>query len=153
MAVTALLALRSATPASSEWFKSQIRKMKNVIALFLLTSFVLFGCASKKEPEVDFKPLQMHWILAEGDDDSQMPLKDNCVILLTGRLMGEPAVQASAAGELNYEIIYGRTPENAETLYFRGFCRDLPLADNPECSWYATCDKDLKIVVKFDNGD
>ena len=95
----------------------------------------------------------MHWIIAEGEDESQMPRKDNCVILLTARLMGESTVQSSTAGELSYEVLYGRVPENQETLYFRGFCRDLPTTNSPECKWDATCDKDLNIVVKFHNGD
>ena len=42
------------------------------IAVFLLIAFLLASCA-KKEPEADFRPLQMHWVLAEGEDDSLMP--------------------------------------------------------------------------------
>ena len=135
--------------------------MKNVIAsaakqftvaFFLLIALILFGCA-KKEPEVDFKPLQMHWVLAEGEDDSQMPRKDNCVILLTARLMAEPPVQASTAGELSYKVTYGRSSENPEILEFSGICKDLSMMDKPECRWEATCDADCKIVVNFHNGD
>ncbi len=135
--------------------------MKNVIAraakqstvtLFLFTALILFGCA-KKEPEVDFRPLQMHWVLAQGEDDSQMPHKDDCVILLTARLMAESPVQASTAGELSYEVTYGRSPKSSEIIEFEGICRDLSIMDKPECRWDATCDKDLKIVVKFHNGD
>ena len=112
--------------------------------LFVLSVLLLSGCA-KHEPEVDFKPVQMHWNLAEGEDESQMPRKDNCVILLTGRLMGEAPVQSSQAGELSYEVTISRR--------FRGICADLSIVDNPECKWSATCDASLKIVVKFDNGD
>ena len=135
--------------------------MKNVIAsaakqftvaFFLLIALILFGCA-KKEPEVDFKPLQMHWVLAEGEDDSQMPRKDNCVILLTARLMAEPPVQASTAGELSYKVTYKRSPKNAEILEFEGICQDLSISDKAECHWDATCDADCKIVVNFHNGD
>jgi len=122
------------------------------IAFFLLCVFLLAGCA-KKDPEADFRPLQMHWVLAEGEDESQMPRKDNCVILLTARLMAEPPVQASTAGELSYKVIYSRSSENPEILKFDGICKDLSMADTPECSWVATCDQDLKIVVKFHNGD
>ena len=121
------------------------------IAFFLLIAFLLAGCA-KKEPEVDFKPVQIHWNLAEGEDESQMPRKDNCVILLTGRLMGEAPVQASQAGELN-EVTVSRNAKKTEILDFSGICADLSMADAPECRWSATCDADLEIVVKFDNGD
>ena len=134
--------------------------MKNVIAssakqstaaFFLLVALILFGCA-KREPEPDFRPLQIHWNVAAGEDESQMPHKDECVIMLTGRLMADPVVAASTAGELTYEVLYARSSENPEIIVFRGFCRDLPLEGYPECNWNATCDKDLKTVVKFDNG-
>ena len=125
---------------------------QSTVAFFLLAALILFGCA-KKEPEVDFMPLQMHWVLAEGEDDSQMPRKDNCVILLTARLMAEPPVQASTAGELSYKVTYGRSSENPESLKFDGICRNLSMMDKPECRWEATCDADCKIVVNFHNGD
>ena len=129
------------------------RKAKRfTIAFFLLVVFLLFGCA-KKEPEVDFKPLQMHWVLAEGEDEAQMPRKDECVILLTARLMAEPPVQASTAGELSYKVTYGRSSENPEILKFDGICKDLSIMDKPECRWEATCDADCKVVVNFHNGD
>lgn len=129
------------------------RKAKRfAIAFFLLVAFLLSGCA-KKEPEVDFKPLQMHWILAEGEDESQMPRKDECVILLTARLMAEPPVQASTAGELSYKVTYGRSSENPEILKFDGICKDLSIMDKSECRWTATCDADCKVVVNFHNGD
>ena len=113
---------------------------------------LLFSCA-KKEPEVDFKPIQIRWNLAQGEDESKMPRKDNCVILLTARLMAEPPVQASSAGELSYEVTYSRSTENPEILKFDGICRDLSIMDKPECRWEATCDADCKIVVNFHNGD
>lgn len=121
-------------------------------SLVVLSVLLLSGCA-KHEPEVDFKPVQLHWNLAEGEDESQMPRKDNCVILLTGRLMGEAPVQASQAGELGYEVTISRNANNPEILDFRGICTDLSMMDKSECRWSATCDANLKIVVKFDNGD
>ena len=121
-----------------------------VLLAFLI--LLLFSCA-KKEPEIDFKPIQIRWNLAEGEDETQMPRKDECVILLTARLMAEPAVQASTAGELSYEVTYSRSPENPEILKFDGICRDLSIMDKPECRWEATCDADCKIVVNFHNGD
>ena len=113
---------------------------------------LLFSCA-KKEPEVNFKPIQIRWNLAQGEDESKMPRKDNCVILLTARLMAEPPVQASSAGELSYEVTYSRSAENPEILKFDGICRNLSIMDKPECRWEATCDADCKIVVNFHNGD
>ena len=121
--------------------------------LVFFATFFLFASCAKKEPEVDFKPLQMHWKLAQGADESQMPRKDNCVILLTARLMAEPPVQASTAGSLNYEVTYGQSPKNPEILEFEGICKDLSIMDKPECHWEATCDADCKIVVNFHNGD
>ena len=123
-----------------------------LLVLILISIFLLASCA-KKDLEADFKPLQMHWVLAEGEDDSQMPRKDNCVILLTARLMAEPPVQASTAGELSYKVTYGRSSENPEILKFDGICRNLSMMDKPECRWEATCDADCKIVVNFHNGD
>ena len=125
---------------------------KGSFFVFVVACFLLAGCAGKQEPEVDFRPIQIHWNPAAGEDESLMPRKDECVILLTGKLMADPAVASSTAGELNYEVIYGRSSENPETIVFRGFCKDLPLSGYPECNWIATCDKDLKTVVKFDNG-
>ena len=122
------------------------------MAFFLFTALILFGCANK-DLDADFKPIQMHWVLAQGEDESQIPRKDNCVILLTARLMAESTVQASTAGELSYEVTYGRSSKNAEIVEFEGICKDLSIIDKPECRWKATCDEDLKIVVKFHNGD
>ena len=119
----------------------------------LLIALLLLASCAKKEPEVDFKPIQIRWNLAQGEDESKMPRKDNCVILLTARLMAEPPVQASSAGELSYEVTYSRSAENPEILKFDGICRDLSIMDKPECRWEATCDADCKIVVNFHNGD
>ena len=121
--------------------------------LVLFAIFFLFASCAKKEPEVDFKPIQIRWNLAQGEDESKMPRKDNCVILLTARLMAEPPVQASTAGSLSYEVTYGQSPKNPEILKFDGICRDLSIMDKPECRWEATCDADCKIVVNFHNGD
>ena len=129
---------------------------KGSFFVFATALLWLAGCA-KQDLEADFRPLQMHWKHAEDLDDSQvdslMPRRDNCMILLTGRLMGESPVQASTVGELNYEVSYKRDPQKPEILVFDGKCADLSTVDRPECRWTATCDDALKIVVKFDNGD
>ena len=138
---------------TSKGRKPRAHSLKQRSCVLLAFLFLFLSSCAKKELEADFKPLQMHWVLAEGEDESQMPRKDNCVILLTARLMAEPAVQASTAGELSYKVTYKRSPKNAEILEFEGICQDLSISDKAECHWDATCDADCKIVVNFHNGD
>lgn len=125
--------------------------MKLPLSLLFL-SLLLLSCANRV-PEPDFRPLQLRWKIAEGEDESLMPRKDNCVILLTSRLMGESAVQGSSIDEISYDVTISRNLENSEILEFEGICRDLTIMDKPECKWHASCDQDLKTVVKFHNGD
>ena len=130
--------------------------MKRLFLFFVIFPLLLLSCA-RKELEADFRPIQVRWHLAEGVDeeqaDSLMPRKDNCMILLTGRLMTEAPVQASKAGELDYEVTYDRDAENPEILVFDAICANSSILDKSECRWRATCDASLKIVVKFHNGD
>lgn len=102
---------------------------------------------------MDFRPMQLHWTVAPGQDENSMTGKDLCVIKITSRLMAETPVQASTAGELSYDVVFGKSAENAEILEFKGICEDSSLASMPECSWFATCDSQGKVVVKFNNGD
>ncbi|MCQ2104745.1 MAG: hypothetical protein MJZ26_03030 [Fibrobacter sp.] len=122
------------------------------LALCLGPVVGLVGCA-KQDPEADFRPIQIRWIAEPGQDESQLENKDNCVIFITGRLMGEEPVVKSKAGLLGYNVFYGANGENPEILEFKGFCDDSSLENSPECKWIATCDKDLNVVVKFNNGD
>lgn len=124
----------------------------SLVAGVVCLSGCLSGCA-KKEPEVDFRPMQLHWTVAPGQDENSMTGKDLCVIKITSRLMAEKPVQASTAGELSYDVVFGKSAENAEILEFKGICEDSALASMPECSWFATCDSQGKVVVKFNNGD
>lgn len=117
-----------------------------------LAAVLVTGCA-KKSPEPEFRPLQIHWIPGVGEDEESMPTKDNCVIRLTAKLMGEDLVQASPVADLAYRVAYGKSKEEAGTLYFTGVCVDAERNSAPECLWKATCSKDLDIVVKFHNGD
>lgn len=128
--------------------------MRTVYGQILFVTFVglLAGCAKKVQP-VEFRPLQLHWFVVSGQSEDDLPNKDACVIRLTGRLMGEPAVQASPVEELEYRVVYGKSEKNAETLYFEGICEDNALSGKPECKWSATCDSQLNIVVKFHNGE
>lgn len=118
----------------------------------LLAALLLAGCA-RKELQAEFRPLQLHWFVVEGQAEEDLPNRDNCVIRLTGRLMGEAPVQASPVEELEYRVYYGKSAENGETLQFAGICEDQALVSRPECRWSATCDSGLNIVVKFHNGD
>lgn len=122
------------------------------LGLGLAALLLMEGCA-KPEPEADFRPLQIRWIAEPGQDESLMANKDNCVIFITGRLMGEEPVVKSKAGLLGYNVFYGMNGDNPEILEFKGICDDSALEDSPECKWFATCDKDLNVVVKFNNGD
>lgn len=124
-----------------------------MLAASLAAGFCFLSGCSKKEPEVDFKPLQLHWTVAPGQDENDMAGKDLCVIKITSRLLGEKPVQASTAGELSYDVVYGKSLRNAAILEFKGACDDPSLASMPECSWLATCDEQGNVVVKFNNGD
>lgn len=124
-------------------------KFCNITLAFCII-VLLYACA-KKNSEVEFKPLQMHWFAAENVIDSTMQNKDNCVIKLTSSLMAEPLVQSSTIGELNYNVIYKSNANGPSTLYFKGFCADSSIINLPECSWSATCNNELKTVVKFHN--
>lgn len=122
------------------------------LVIAALAAVLVLGCA-KKDPEVQFCPLQIHWLLAPGETEESMPTKDNCVILVTARLMGEAPVQASPVEEIAYSVSYGKSKDDDGSLYFTGACEDQARKMAPECKWSATCDKDLKVVVKFHNGD
>lgn len=126
--------------------------MKCLGISLLAVAVCLVGCA-KKPLETEFRPLQIRWTVASGEDESSMIHKDDCVILLTSRLMAEKLVLGSTAGELSYEVIIKKNLKDAEALDFTGVCSDAALQDLPECGWNATCDAGLKTVVKFHNGD
>ena len=58
-----------------------------------LAALLLASCANK-EPEVDFKPIQLNWhALSEAAENH--PEKDACVISVTSLLMREKAVRES----------------------------------------------------------
>lgn len=122
-----------------------------LLIISTLMTLVLSSCA-KKEPEVQFRPLQLHWHVASGQSDKTMPNKDECVIKITGRLMGESLVQSSTVGELVYSVTYGHSEKFPKILEFKGFCEDSAIEKLLECSWVATCDEESKVVVKFNNG-
>lgn len=122
------------------------------VVMVVVAAIVLDGCASKSL-EDSFRPLQIRWVLGVGETDDSMPTKDNCVIRLTAKLMGEAPVQASPVEEIAYSVVYGKSKNVDGTLDFTGACDDQGRMNAPECRWTATCDKDLEVVVKFHNGD
>lgn len=126
---------------------------KVVYSFLLLTMICLLGGCAQKAPTVEFRPLQLHWFVVPGQSEDELPNKDACVIRLTGRLMGEPAVQASPVEELEYRVLYGASTEYPEIIEFKGICEDDARLGYPECRWSATCDSQLNIVVKFHNGE
>lgn len=121
-------------------------------ALLVAGICCLSGCA-QRQPEVEYRPLQIHWTAAPGQDENSMTNKDLCVIKITSRLMSEKPVQSSPIEDLSYNVVFGQKAENAEILEFKGVCEDLSLAKLPECNWSATCDGQGNVVVKFNNGD
>ena len=120
-------------------------------AILAVGIFLLYGCA-KKDPQVDFMPIQIHWSVAAGQSEDNLPNKDVCVIKVTSTLMSEPMVTSSTLSELVYVATYGLSAENPEITEFSGKCQD-PTLSAKECKWRATCDKNGQIVVKFNNGD
>lgn len=128
-----------------------VRALMSAAMLAVGISF-LSGCA-KKVPEPEFRPMQIRWTAAPGQDENSMPGKDLCVIKITARLMGEAPVRASAVEEIFYNVEFGINSQNAGTLDFTGVCADPEDVNRPECRWSATCDDQGNVVVKFNNGD
>lgn len=123
------------------------------VALLAAGFCCLSGCANRKPPQVDYRPMQIRWTAAPGLNEESLPNKDLCVIRITSQLLTEEAVLSSTAGELSYDVIFEQSLENSENLIFTGVCEDLTLVGLPECRWFATCDSQGNVVVKFNNGD
>lgn len=111
-------------------------------------SLLLASCAHK-EPEVDFKPIQLTWN-ALSDAAENHPEKDGCVIAVTAKVMREKAVLDSRSEVLDYLVNYDL---KGEILEFEGFCGNPAGQGTPECRWTATCSGPENVVVKFHNGD
>jgi hypothetical protein len=118
------------------------------LALILLAALLLASCA-RKEPEVDFKPIQLGW-LALSDAAEAHPQKDACVIAITSFLMRDKRVTSSKLESLDYTVKYEIKGENLE---FEGICENPEYKDVPECHWTAACSGNENVVVKFHNGD
>ena len=113
-----------------------------------LAALLAVSCA-RKEPEVDFKPIQLNWrALSEAAENH--PEKDACVISVTSLLMREKAVRESKFESLDYDVVFDIKGENLE---FKGICENPEFKDALECHWTAACSGSEKVVVKFHNGD
>ena len=116
--------------------------------LLLLAALLLASCA-RKEPEVDFKPIQLGWsALSEAAENH--PQKDACVIAITSFLMRDKHVSGSKIESLDYVVRYD---VKGESLEFQGNCENPGYKDSVECHWTAVCTDAEKVVVKFHNGD
>lgn len=123
-------------------------RTKLIWGLFLVACAMLCSCASKPDPEVEFRPLQLSWNALSPEAEAH-PSKDACVIKITAQLMRESVVLQSKKENLDYRVSYGISGENLE---FKGILADDSLAGAPEYGWTSTCGSDEKVVVKFHNG-
>lgn len=113
-----------------------------------LAALLLASCAHK-EPEVDFKPIQLNWhALSEAAEAH--PEKDACVISVTSLLMREKAVRESKFESLEYDVVFDIKGENLE---FKGICANSGAEGATECRFTAVCSGAEKVVVNFHNGD
>lgn len=136
-----------------------MNKQRNVLftALLFVGAFLLC-CSSNPQVEVEpgteviFKPIQLHWNApAETASEKDSLMNENCVILVTGRLMEDSTILASQYNNLEYNATYSRDPKNAENIVFSGVCSDSTRINAVECNWTATCNGG-KVVVIFHNG-
>lgn len=110
---------------------------------------LLLASCAHKEPEVDFKPIQLTWnALSEAAENH--PEKDGCVIAVTAKVMREKVVLDSRSEVLDYLVNFDL---KGEILEFEGFCGGSAGQGTPECRWTATCPGPENVVVKFHNGD
>lgn len=113
-----------------------------------LAALLAVSCA-RKEPEVDFKPIQLNWhALSEAAENH--PEKDACVISVTSFLMREKAVRESKFESLDYDVVFDIKGENLE---FKGICGNSGAEGATECRFTAECSGAEKVVVNFHNGD
>lgn len=113
-----------------------------------LAALLAVSCA-RKEPEVDFKPIQLNWhALSEAAENH--PEKDACVISVTSLLMREKAVRESKFESLDYDVVFDIKGENLE---FKGICGNSGAEGATECRFTAVCSGAENVVVNFHNGD
>ena len=118
------------------------------LALILLVALLLASCA-RKDPEVDFKPIQLGWS-ALSEAAEMHPQKDACVISITSILMRDKHVLGSKNESLDYAVKYDIKDG---ILEFEGICENPGYNDSVECHWTASCPDAENVVVNFHNGD
>ena len=123
--------------------------MRTRLSFALAALSLLLASCAHKEPEVDFKPIQLSWN-ALSDEAENHPEKDACVIAVTAKMMRERAVLDSKSDALDYLVNYDL---KGGILEFEGFCGVSASRESPECRWTATCPNAENVVVKFHNGD
>ena len=122
--------------------------MKRLAVLLFPAALLLVSCANK-EPEVEFKPIQLNWS-ARSEAAESHPDKDRCVISITSTLMQDKRVLASKMEQLDYLVMYD---VNGENLEFKGNCGNTAFENAVECHWTVVCAAGENVVVKFHNGD
>ena len=116
--------------------------------VFVLAFLVLVSCA-RKEPEVEFKPIQLNWHALSAEAEAH-PEKDACVISITSLVMREKLVRESQFPALDYDVNFEIKGENLE---FEGICKNSGAEGTAECRFTAVCSGAEKVVVNFHNGD
>lgn len=131
---------------------------RSALLTALLFSGSFFLCCSfnpqvevEPTPEVIFKPIQLHWNTSTEEFLENDSLANNCVILVTGKLMEDSTVLASQYASLEYKAAYMKDSKNGENVVFSGICSDSTRLGAIECNWNATCNGG-KVVVIFHNG-
>ena len=119
----------------------------------LVASF--FACSGNRADSPDlgvgFRPVQLHWSAAEGDDsEEEIPGKEECVIRVTSAVMAAPEVHASKVADLEYSATCVPNREKAGWFQFEGKCLNSAAKGAPECHWTAECGSG-KVVVNFHN--
>jgi hypothetical protein len=128
---------------------SRIATFPLVLALTAVLAVLLLASCAHKEPEVDFKPIQLNW-RALSEAAEAHPEKDACVIAITSQIMRDSLVRASRFESLDYDVNFEIRGENLE---FEGICKNSGAGSTTECRFSAVCSGAQNVVVKFHNGD
>ena len=128
---------------------SRIATFPLVLAFTAVMAVLLLASCARKEPEVDFKPIQLNW-RALSEAAEQHPEKDACVISITSLIMRERQVQESSFESLDYDVDFNI---NGENLEFEGICKNSGAKGSAVCQFSAVCSGAQNVVVKFHNGD
>ncbi|MBR4916581.1 MAG: hypothetical protein IKZ45_05825 [Fibrobacter sp.] len=119
------------------------------LVLAAVMAVLLLASCARKEPEVDFKPIQLNW-RALSEAAEQHPEKDACVIAITSQIMRAALVRESRFESLDYDVNFNVKGENLE---FEGICKNSGAESSAECRFSAVCSGAQNVVVKFHNGD